>query len=156
QIDRWYCCACARNGHRDPFGMWSPSEIHDTDPSRTTGLLAVTQLRCNRCQHLRCWSCGVGSSWRPGRRIARTVGGVHTSTAAVDPEYWGCMCGEWKRNRFGRHCEMGVTGCANPMGCPGMVKEASMVLNMYGQRLGRADQVFTVIGGPWWWQMRGL
>ncbi|KAK3316617.1 hypothetical protein B0H66DRAFT_604897 [Apodospora peruviana] len=38
----------------------------------------------------------------------------------------------------------------------GTLQPDSVVMNVYGQRLGTADQTAAVMGGPWHWQRRGL
>jgi len=162
-INRWWCCQCAHAGFDDPLGIIYSPEF----------------ARCWRCHHhIVCHNCVVGPTHRRDDCI-RTLGGLHTSPRFLDPVYWECVCGEWVRNGFNNHHNVegqnnnnnnGAGGggsqstrqyCASP-GCSSRYGESatlharSVVMNMYGQRLGTADQTHAVLDGPWHWQRRGL
>jgi len=179
QINRWFCCQCARDGYADPVGMvYRPSIFlengnghgndSDDDSDRDGSQEDGGDIRCFRdnCGHTPCCNCAVGPT-HDLRRMTRTVGGLYSSPAFVDPAHWECECGEWVRNNIDEASELGRTVCANPAGCPfrwphahahehGVLRAASVVMNRYGQRLGTADQMVMLAGGPWYWQRRAL
>ncbi|KAK0615581.1 hypothetical protein B0T17DRAFT_619218 [Bombardia bombarda] len=151
QLNRWFCCRCAEKKYRDPVGMVN-----------NDGLGAqYTECWRDSCKHAKCHNCALSQNHEQAS-VIRTVGGLHASPCFVDPRYWECHCGEWQGNVFDARCVLALTPCTNPScafkwrGELGVLLGSTIVMNVYGQRLGSADQSLAVTDGPWHLQRRAL
>ncbi|KAK4225765.1 hypothetical protein QBC38DRAFT_482232 [Podospora fimiseda] len=171
QTNRWLCCQCLSSRpqkDQDPIGT-----IHIEGPPFPAHIgteNSYIYATCYRpeCRHIKCVNCVLYAGplcrdFTVKTGLIRTVGGLYCSPRYLDPVYWECLCGEWKRNKFtARASLLAGESCRNEQGCRfkwvgrGLLRGDSVVMNRYGQRLGSADQRMAFKDGPWDWQRRGL
>ncbi|KAK3991525.1 hypothetical protein QBC44DRAFT_393092 [Cladorrhinum sp. PSN332] len=177
QTNRWLCCQCLSS--RAPRDQDQIGTIHVEGPPFPAHIINRSYIytTCYRpeCRHIKCVNCVLHAGpWCRDLTVKtgliRTVGGLYCSPRYLDPVYWECLCGEWKRNKVTARASLSAGDMCQNEGCSfgggggggggtggaGLLTGDSVVLNMYGQRLGSADQRMAFKDGPWDWQRRGL